>query len=423
MALGDVAAHPPGAATGLAVGAMIAAAYQRGLSMFALRYCLRPIIEWVTANVALIYATHADREVSGTAEGARQLGGWRYDLLGDCLVLHERIVMSQREHVPRRRAAPVGATGGVAAPVHPTTDAQPTTHMPTLHWPEYGAELLGTAFLVFAGLSAVVLDFGQGSPIAAPIPNAGWRLLLTGLLFAGAGSLVAISPVGKLSGAHINPAVSLAFWLHGKLRTLDLVGYIAGQVVGAILGAALLAVAWGARATSVRDGMTLPGPTYPLWVPFVAEVALTGVLVLGVFLFVSDTRLMRWTPLMTWLLVATMVWQEAPISGTSLNPARSLGPALIASYWAQQWLYIVAPPLGAALAVGAYRLIGVFRADGLDVLTGKLFHTPHYRSVFRRVSAPAMPHNGKLRSTEPAERAQQTRRMRQFKRRRGRRGK
>lgn len=318
-----------------------------------------------------------------------------------------------------RQSAIAAPTAG-AALAQARVDAQaPTTHTPTLHWPEYGAELLGTAFLVFAGLSAVVFDFGQGSPVAALIPSHSGRLLLTGLLFAGSGSLVAISPVGKLSGAHINPAVSLAFWLHGKLRTLDLVGYIAGQVVGAILGAALLAAVWGTRAASVRDGVTAPGPGYPLWAPFVAEVALTALLVSGIFLFVSDTRLMRWTPLMTWLLVATMVWQEAPLSGTSLNPARSLGPALVASYWAHQWLYIVAPPLGAALGVGVFRLIGLVRADGLDVLTGKLFHTPHYRSVFRRVSAPAMPHNGKLRSRAPAERVRQSRRMRQFKRQRG----
>lgn len=322
----------------------------------------------------------------------------------------------RRRRRTAQRATRQASGGADAAQPAAITPARPRPAL-TLHWPEYGAELLGTAFLVFAGLSAVVLDFGAGSPIAPLIPSHSLRLLLTGLLFAGSGSLVAISPLGKLSGAHINPAVSLAFWLHGKLPTLDLVGYVLGQLAGGALGAALLAAVWGARAASVRDGMTLPGPTYPLWVAFVAEVALTGLLVLAIFLFVSDSRLMRWTPLMTWLLVATMVWQEAPISGTSLNPARSLGPALVAAYWAHQWLYVVAPPLGAALAVGAFRLIGVARADGRDVLTGKLFHTAHYRSVFTHVRAPALPHNGRLRSRTPAERAQQRQRMRRFKRR------
>lgn len=114
------------------------------------------------------------------------------------------------------------------------------------------------------------------------------------------------------------------------------------------------------------------------------------------FFFVSSHRLMRWTPLMVWLLVAVMVWLEAPISGTSLNPARSFGPALVSGIWHDQWLYLVAPPFGALLAVGAFRLL---RASRHDVLTCKLFHVPHYRSVFIHVEAPHMPADGKLKKT------------------------
>jgi hypothetical protein len=143
--------------------------------------------------------------------------------------------------------------------------------------------------------------------------------------------LVAISPLGKLSGAHINPAVSLAFWVDGKMNPHDLIGYIAGQLLGAILGEALLVLVWGNYARSVMDGMTLPGSAYPLWVVFLAEMSLTGVLVLAIFICLSSQRLMHWTPLVTWLLIATMVWLESPVSGTSLNPARSLAPALFAT--------------------------------------------------------------------------------------------
>jgi aquaporin Z len=257
-----------------------------------------------------------------------------------------------------------------------------------LHWPEYGAEFLGTAFLIFAGLSAVVFDFGQGLPLAIWLPNASIRRLITGLCFAGSGSLVAISPFGKLSGGHINPAVSLAFWVHGKMHHHDIVGYILAQFLGALLGEALLVLVWGQYAHSVLDGMTLPGDSYPLWVVFLAEVGLTGLLVFGIFVFVSDHRLMRWTPLMTWLLVATMVWLEAPISGTSLNPARSFAPACIAGLWTDQWLYWIAPPCGAILAVGLFRL---FSLGERDVLTGKLFHVSHYRSLFKNVQAPHKP--------------------------------
>lgn len=263
-----------------------------------------------------------------------------------------------------------------------------------LHWPEYGAEFLGTAFLVLVGLGAVVFDFGKGLPVSRLIPDESARLLITGLCFAGSGSLVAISPPGRLSGAHINPSVSLAFWVHGKMHHHDLVGYIIGQLLGAILGETLLVLIWGGYAASVRNGMTLPGAGYPLWLVFLAEVVLTALMVFLIFLFVSSHRLLHWTPLMTWFLVAAMVWLEAPISGTSLNPARSLAPALLSWFWQYQWLYCIAPPLGALLAVGAFR---IFTVGERDVLTGKLFHVPHYRSVFKNVSAPHLPPGGQLK--------------------------
>lgn len=254
-----------------------------------------------------------------------------------------------------------------------------------LNWLEYGAELLGTAFLIFVGLSAVVFNMGKGLPMEQIIPDKSIRLLITGLLFAGSGSLVAISPLGKLSGAHVNPAVSLAFWAYGKMHHRDIGGYIIGQFLGAIIGVQLLVLVWGSYADSVNNGMTLPGTGYSLWYVFLAEVTMTFVLVLCIFIFLSSHRLMRWTPLMTWLLIATMVWLESPISGTSVNPARSIGPALVMWFWKDQWLYCIAPPLGAMLAVGAFRLIAMGERE---ILTGKLFHVPHYRCIFKNVRVP-----------------------------------
>lgn len=178
------------------------------------------------------------------------------------------------------------------------------------------------------------------------------------------------------------------------MRGYDLVGYALGQFAGAVVGELLLALVWGGYVGSVHYGVTMPGAGYALWQVFLAEMVMTWLLVLMIFVFVSSKRLMRWTPCMTWLLVATMVWQEAPISGTSLNPARSFGPALVAGLWHDQWLYYVAPPLGALLAVVVFRLLAIGERD---VLTAKLFHVPHYRSIFLNVSAPHMPADGTLK--------------------------
>lgn len=254
-----------------------------------------------------------------------------------------------------------------------------------LHWAEYTAELVGTVFNIFVGLSAVVFDFGQGLPMEHLIPDRSIRLLITGLIYSGSGSLFAISPLGKLSGAHINPSVTLAFLVHGKMHRQDAVGYIVAQFLGSTLGAILLVLVWGKYADSVNNGMTLPGAGYALWFVFLAEVFMTFLLVLSIFLFMSNHRLMRWTPFMTWLLVAAMVWLGAPISGTSLNSARSIGPALVTDLWRDQWLYCIAPPLGALLAVAVFRQLSMGKRD---VLSGKLFHVPHYRSIFKNVREP-----------------------------------
>jgi aquaporin Z len=250
------------------------------------------------------------------------------------------------------------------------------------HWAEYAAEGFGTGVLVFVGLSAVVFCSAKGLPMEQWIPDASLRRLLTGMLFSGTGSLIAISPLGKLSGAHISPSVSLAFWLQGKMHRLDFLGYVVAQCCGAIAGAFLLTAFWGSYAASVNNGMTLPSESYGLGTAFFAEVSLTFLLVLLIFGFVSYSRLLRWTPLMTWVVVGLMVWLESPISGTSLNSARSLGPAFVSGRWTDQWIYMVAPPLGAAIAVV------IFRFFERDVLTGKLFHVPHYRSIFKNVKAP-----------------------------------
>ena len=244
------------------------------------------------------------------------------------------------------------------------------------------AEASGTAFMIFVGLSAVVINMGQ-VPMEKLIPASSWRLLLTGIIFAGSGSLVAVSPLGKLSGGHINPSVSLAFWLQGKMHGHDFIGYVVAQFLGAIAGQCLLVFFWRDYAQSVNNGMTLPGENYALWYVFLAEVLITFLLVFLILIFVSTKALMRWTPLMTWIIIALMVWLESPISGTSLNTARSFAPALLSNVWQAQWIYAIAPPLGAVAGVLGFRLLTFGERE---ILTGKLFHEPNYRCIFKNIA-------------------------------------
>jgi aquaporin Z len=117
----------------------------------------------------------------------------------------------------------------------------------------YLSEFIGTAALVLVGLSLVILMFGAGSPVAGLIPGEGLRRLLTGFLFGTTGACIALSPVGKESGAHINPAVTLAFRLMGKLDLRTTLGYIGAQLAGAVVGAVSFLL-WGVMGRSVAFG-------------------------------------------------------------------------------------------------------------------------------------------------------------------------
>lgn len=202
------------------------------------------------------------------------------------------------------------------------------------------------------------------------------RLLVTGLVFAGTGSLVAISPLGRRSGAHLNPVVTLAFWAQRKVHWHDLVGYIAAQTLGAIAGTLTARALWRGDAVSVSDGTTRPGSGVSPAVAVALEGAMTACLLLVILFMTSHHRTARLTPLALWLLIAVFVWQLAPLTGTSMNPARSLGPALTAVALDVYCIYVAGPLLGTATAVGVFAL-----ARGTDVLTTKLFHDVGYPST------------------------------------------
>ncbi len=244
----------------------------------------------------------------------------------------------------------------------------------------FGAELAGTAILVAVGLSIVILDFGQGSPVVQLLPSAGWRRLITGFLFGTTGALIALSPLGKESGAHINPVVTLGFWLMGKLKARHVLGYVVAQIAGAVIGALPL-LAWGAMGRSIDFGATLPGAAYGAGWALLGETATTFALIFGLFFFLQHRRLRAFTPALFPFLYAVMVFVEANVSGTSTNPARSFGPALISGDWHAWWVYWLGPLLGTLLGVAVYRLTGRLWSP---ILVAKLHHFEHDRyGVFR----------------------------------------
>lgn len=217
-------------------------------------------------------------------------------------------------------------------------------------WGLYMSELIGTAMLVLVGLSLVIFMFGNGTPMARLLPSESLRRLITGFLFGSTGALIALSPVGKVSGAHINPAVSLGFNLMGKLDAQITFGYIVAQLVGGLLGSLPL-LAWGRMGKSVAFGATAPGPGYSTLTALLGEVITTFVMVALLCMFLGFRESRPFTPALFPPLYAVMVWLEAPVSGTSTNPARSFGPSVVSGVWQGWWIYGVGPIVGMLMAI------------------------------------------------------------------------
>ena len=203
------------------------------------------------------------------------------------------------------------------------------------------AEFIGTFVLVFAGTGAIVTNEVSGGAVT----HVGIALTF-GLVV-----LAMIYTVGEVSGAHLNPAVTLGFWFSGRLEKRAVLPYIASQCVGAVGGCLMLLFLFRRTANL---GATVPAGS--AMQSFVLEVLLTAILML-VILSVSIGA--KEKGITAGIVVGSVIALEAlfagPISGASMNPARSLGPALVAGKLADLWIYLIAPPLGASLGVLACR--------------------------------------------------------------------
>jgi aquaporin Z len=247
-------------------------------------------------------------------------------------------------------------------------------------WRLFISELFGTALLVLGGLSCVIVMFGEGSPVAAFLPDEGIRRAITGFLFGLTGALIAVSPVGRESGAHINPAVTLGFWLMGKLEPRVAIGYALAQMAGACLGVLPL-LSWGSMGRSVEFGATAPGAGYSTSAALIGEAVTTFALIAGLCVFLGFRKLRPYTPALMPPLFSFMVYAEAPISGTSCNPARSFGPAIISGQWDSWWVYWVGPVIGTVAAT----LVCSFLAKRIEMAKVYRFDSdPH--GLFRRMA-------------------------------------
>lgn len=208
-------------------------------------------------------------------------------------------------------------------------------------WQRYSAELLGTFTLVFVGTTAIVGAIRTDSPILVVIPFAFGLALLAGLY-----------AFAEVSGGHFNPAVSLAMFLDGRLDTTDLLGYWVAQFFGAILASLLLLVA--TNKASVAATATVPSSN---GTAFVMEVAFTAIFV-AVILQSSISERHGGTALLAIpLTLASAHFAAIPFSGASLNPARTLGPAVVGDTWHGIWIYFLGPAVGATIAWLAYTVV------------------------------------------------------------------
>ena len=250
----------------------------------------------------------------------------------------------------------------------------------TRHWPEYLMEAAGLGiFMVSACVFGPILEY-PASPIRQAIGDPFLRRTLMGLAMGLTAIGIIYSPWGKQSGAHINPSITLTFFRLGKIAPGDALFYIIAQFIGGMMGVLLAAAvlrSWLADP-SINYVVTVPGPRGP-GIAFLAELVISFILMSVVLVVTNTKNLARYTGLFAGILVATYIAVEAPLSGMSMNSARTFGSALTAQLWTALWVYFTAPPLGMLLAAEVYlRLKGAHR-----VICAKLHHQNNKRCIFR----------------------------------------
>jgi aquaporin Z len=247
------------------------------------------------------------------------------------------------------------------------------------HWPEYlmeGGEIASYMFLVCTFATCLL---HPASPIHHAIHTAILRRAFMGLLVGLAVVAIIMTPWGKQSGGHFNPAMTLTFYRLGKLTFWDTLFYVIAQFGGAITGV-------GLAGYLLRDAPKDPSVHYAVTAPgifgnvgaFLGEASISFLLMTAILVTSNREALSRYTPYLVGALYATFVIFESPLSGMSMNPARTFGSAFRAGYWRAFWIYLVAPTVG--MLAGAEMFL--WARTGVGPYCAKLDHDNDKRCIF-----------------------------------------
>jgi aquaporin Z len=256
-------------------------------------------------------------------------------------------------------------------------------------WRAYAIEMLALGCFMVSALTVTVILEHPASPVRHALPDAVVRRGLTGIAMGLTAAAIVYSRWGRRSGAHINPAVTFTFWRLGKIAPRDAVLYVVAQFAGGLGGVLLVAAAVRPIVAdpAVNYVGTMPGPA-GVAAALAGEAVISFGLMLTILTVSNSRRLAGYTGVAAACLVALYITIEAPLSGMSMNPARSLGPALVAGSMSSIWIYFVAPLAGMLLAAELF----VRRRGVQAVLCAKLHHPAsgpcHFNCAWHAEPAP-----------------------------------
>lgn len=247
------------------------------------------------------------------------------------------------------------------------------------HYPEYFMEAaeLGL-FMVSAGVFVTLIEY-EGFFIKQTILSAKLRLLLIGIAMGITAIILINSKIGKRSGAHMNPALTLTFYRLGKIKSWDALFYILFQFIGGTIGVYFVYFIFGNIFANPPINYVITIPiSNSITLPFFAELLMSFLLMLMVLFTTNKVNLAKYTGVIAGIMLAIFISIDAPISGMSINPARSFASAFPSNIWIGFWIYLTAPPIGMLLAAQLY----IWIKGKENVICAKLNHDNKVRCIF-----------------------------------------